>query len=229
MRGLKQLFLAIAAYAVFGSVGAAAQEVRAVEYDSRGAIRFKSYDTIPAETRLVITDGDGLNGIIKDVAGDDDKLNDRPDFAHVVEYGEKKVCKTEEECDFLFGENLGNVYRQERDAFISRHVEIYKAIVSGRMNGKVTVWQSPRLSLDYGGELVLFNGAVNVRAVAEDGTEYRVISCEKGSTGYFSVKKKNRGRRIIRMVNDDSEPAKKLVGDLVGYALRFHSIGKKNK
>lgn len=211
----KRLILALAAYGLMGIAcpgSAAAQDMKRVEYHSRGSLDL-SVNDLPAESRLEL-EADGIRCTIKDKAGEDGMLNSRPDFARIVEDGKDVGCREEQNCDPY----IGRLFRRVREDFVMHHVSIYKDIVAGRAGGTVRIKRRPKIN--FGEYFGLCNGAITVHVTAEDGTEYTAIDCGRdGRTNYFSAKPPGQGR-TLRMVKDDSEFAISTIGSLVSYALR---------
>ena len=220
MNSLKRVVLALVAYGLMSVAcpgSAAAQDMKRVEYHSRGSMDLY-VNELPAESRLEL-EAEGIRCIIKDKAGEGGVLNSRPDFARIVEDGRDAGCRGESSCDPY----IGSLFRKIREDFVSHHVKAYKDIVSGRVKGTVKIKKRPRI--DFGEYFGMCNGAITVTATAEDGTEYKAIDCGRdGSTDYFSAKPPGESR-TLRMVYDNSDFAVRHIGDLVQYALKHNEKG----
>ena len=198
------VMVVVLSVAIFINNSSLAEEIpKKVEYYSRGPLDLGDWQVLD-EARLTF-EIDGSSCFIVD--GEDKKpLNDKPDYALVTKNGRKWLLGGEE----IVEPRYGNFYRQTRDKLIGEYVEKFKAIVSGKVKGKIDIHQNP----------TSLGGDTRVDVVAQDGTEYFAKDKKgDGSTEYFQVRTKGSKNYVIFIRENTSPGVQKLIGNLIKFTL----------
>lgn len=149
------------------------------------------------------------------------KVNSKPDYIKVTDRRAEKMLNVSEE---YVNKNFGSFYTNVRNAFITKHVNIFKYLIANRVEAEMVVDRNPLISTNlhkksdepekYSIKVTARDSSNGTLYCAEDAdgddvTETFSVDLSDGfSWGYES------GPNIIYIYNNKEEDLKKLMGSL---------------